>query len=90
MIIKVEYMAQLKYAAGVTVESFEIQQGNFSKLLEQILKKHESLREYLVGAGNNLLPTIIAIVNNDQVIEMESMSLHDGDEVVFLSPVSGG
>lgn len=91
MQITVEYTAQLKRAAGVPAETFELDDdGALDDLVQQIVRRHGNpLRSVLLGEDGRLHPSILVFVGERQ-LHADDGSLGDGDVVSFLSPISGG
>ena len=91
MRIKVEYAAQLKRAAGVGSEEFELDApGSLRDLVSCIAEKHgDPLSGLLLDDARRLQPSILVFLGNDQV-RGEDTPLEDGNSVTFLSPISGG
>lgn len=92
MRIKLEYTAQLKRAAAVAAETFEVDEGI---TLQQIVgnaaeNRGEEFQAALFGEGNDLHPSILIFVNNLQVQWSDPLVLHDGSVITLVSPISGG
>ena len=81
MKVKVLYFAQFREAANQSDETLEVASDcSAGDLLRSILVKFPSL------AG---LKDRVAIAVNQEVVQGKTR-LKDGDEVAFLSPLSGG
>ena len=78
--IKVKCFSQVKYALGVDVLTFEVDDNTTSIDLEKIIRKR---------AGEKLNDVSLRIAIN-QKYQKEEITLQDGDEVVFIPPVQGG
>ena len=78
--IKVKCFSQVKYALGVDVLTFEVEDNTTSIDLEKIIRER---------AGEKLNDVSLRIAIN-QKYQKEEIALQDGDEVVFIPPVQGG
>ncbi len=85
-------MAQIKTAAGVPAEDWELAQPcTAAELVRQVTDKHgNSLRRMLLDESGQMQPTILLFVNDEQVDDADKHLIQDGDEVTFLSPIAGG
>lgn len=92
MRITLEYATQLKAAAGVAEESFDLPAGaGIQELLESAAEKHGAgLRRILFDSGGRVHPSLLVFVGDTQVRAGESPRLNGGDTVTILSPISGG
>ncbi|MAX29909.1 MAG: molybdopterin synthase sulfur carrier subunit [Candidatus Marinimicrobia bacterium] len=78
--VKVKCFSQVKYALGVDVLTFEVDENTTSIDLEKIIRER---------AGEKLNDVSLRIAIN-QKYQKEEIALQDGDEVVFIPPVQGG
>ena len=78
--VKVKCFSQVKYALGVDVLTFQLDDNTTSIDLEKIIRKK---------AGKKLNNVSLRIAIN-QKYQKEEIALQDGDEVVFIPPVQGG
>ena len=78
--VKVKCFSQVKYALGVDVLTFEVDDNTTSNDLEKIIRER---------AGEKLSDVSLRIAIN-QKYQKEEIALQDGDEVVFIPPVQGG
>ena len=78
--VKVKCFSQVKYALGVDVLTFEVEENTTSIDLEKIIRER---------AGEKLNDVSLRIAIN-QKYQKEEIALQDGDEVVFIPPVQGG
>lgn len=92
MHVTVEYTAQIRRAAGVSSESYPVEDGTtVEALLLQIAERHGSdLGRFLVTENGSPQPTLLAFVSDSQIRWGESTPLADGQTVTLLSPISGG
>jgi len=78
--VKVKCFSQVKYALGVDVLTFQLDDNTTSIDLEKIIRER---------AGEKLNDVSLRIAIN-QKYQKEEIALQDGDEVVFIPPVQGG
>ncbi|MFL3025631.1 MAG: MoaD/ThiS family protein [Candidatus Neomarinimicrobiota bacterium] len=78
--VKVKCFSQVKYALGVDVLTFEVDDNTTSNDLEKIIRER---------AGEKLNNVSLRVAIN-QKYQKEEIALQDGDEVVFIPPVQGG
>jgi molybdopterin converting factor small subunit len=79
--VKVLYFAAAQGMAKVRSEDVPLDEGSsMGDLVRKLLSLHPALK--------SIEPTVRYSVN--YVIEGESVSLHDGDEIAVLPPVAGG
>lgn len=78
--VKVKCFSQVKYALGVDVLTFEVDENTTSIDLEKIIRER---------AGEKLNNVSLRVAIN-QKYQKEEIALQDGDEVVFIPPVQGG
>ena len=78
--VKVKCFSQVKYALGIDVLTFEVDENTTSIDLEKIIRER---------AGEKLNDVSLRIAIN-QKYQKEEITLQDGDEVVFIPPVQGG
>ncbi|MFK7776730.1 MAG: MoaD/ThiS family protein [Gimesia sp.] len=92
MKIVVEYTAQVKKAAGIGREEFEINKGTtLQDLVKEVAEHHgPSLKTILFPDSDELHPSILIFVSNEQVLWEEPLTLESHNVVTILSPISGG
>ena len=78
--VKVKCFSQVKYALGVDVLTFQLDDNTTSIDLEKIIRER-------AGEKLNYVSLRIAI---NQKYQKEEITLQDGDEIVFIPPVQGG
>ena len=79
--IKVLFFGRLKEIVGAAEHSFDIAEG---ASVEELFTRYADRHPELVPYRNSLVAT------RNQEFTPWSTSLHAGDEVAFLPPVSGG
>ena len=92
MILHVEYLAQLRDAAGREREevSFEAD-PSLTDLLGEIAGRHgDAMRQLLFDAEGRPRASTLAFANGRHLPVGEASTLPDGTEVVLTTPVSGG
>ena len=92
MKIKTEYTAQLKAITGVSLEYFDINENcSLLQLIKVISDKHgERFKQFVLDDNGSIIPSIMIIINNEQVYADDSINLKKNDTVSFLSPMAGG
>lgn len=92
MKITVEYAAQVKKAAGKAADSIEVpDETTAQEVVRQIAKVHgEGFSHLILTDDNQLHPSILLFVGDDQIAWETPTPLRDRDVVTILSPVSGG
>lgn len=92
MKIIVEYTAQVKKAAGLSREDFQVIEGcTLQELVKQVTEKHDAtLKSILFPDSEELHPSILLFVADQQVLWSESLTLQPDQVVTILSPISGG
>ncbi|MCE5279033.1 MAG: MoaD/ThiS family protein [Planctomycetaceae bacterium] len=90
MKIDVSYVAQVRSAAGVGVESVEMPAGaTAADLASQVAGAHgQTLEHLLLDEAGLPRKTILIFINNKQ--SDSATLLKENDRVTFLSPLSGG
>jgi MoaD family protein len=90
MRISVQYLAQLRHAAGVNEEQIELARPcQVRDLLLQVAQRHgDAVKRLLLDSSGAVHPAILIFVNDEQVDLPEI--IRDGDRVTFLSPIAGG
>jgi len=90
--ITVQYLTQLKQAAGRQTESVELpENADIAQLLDVVADKHSArMRQLLFSSDGSVLPAILIFVNDQQVRLRGFNPLREGDDVTLLSPIAGG
>ncbi len=92
MPIRVDYIAQVKNAAGVTGESIHLDSSaELADVLRQLADNHGAeFRSLVFDDDGQVRPSILVTVNDEQVFPRTPCSVQCGDTVAILSPMSGG
>lgn len=92
MKVTVNYLAQLKQAAGISSESVELNAPcSVQELVTRLTEKHgEPLRSFLLDPTGSLRTSILLIIGETQVHWETPVQIKEGDVVTFLSPLAGG
>jgi molybdopterin converting factor small subunit len=92
MNIRVEYVAQMKDAAGVPQEAFEVPADtSVPELLRAVAKRRgERLAGLLLDATGELRPSALVFVGDEQFEADTPAALRDGGTVTIMSPLAGG
>lgn len=92
MRVVVHYMAQVKQAAGRTIEEIELEHPcTVRELIARLAgNDREPLRRLLLDKQGDVQPTLLVFVGDEQVSAGQTAVLRDGDVVTVLSPMAGG
>ena len=92
MIIQASYTTQLKASLRIANESLDMEAGSrLSTLVRQLAERHgASFSDLVLDGEGGLLPSVLIGIDEQQVNVAEDPELHEGQEVVFLSAISGG
>ena len=92
MHITVEYTAQIRRAAGLSSEGYEVAEGSPAMaLLPLIVERHGTdLSRFLVTEDGSPQATLLAFISDSQVRWDQALPLADGQTLTLLSPISGG
>jgi MoaD family protein len=92
MTIKLRFTAQIKDAVGLGSDSIALNENEkLQSLLRRLAERYgEKFRKILFDDKGRYHSSNLIVVNEEQVEYKENISLNDGDELILLSPVSGG
>ncbi len=93
MKVKVNYLAQLKQAAGISSENLVLEQPcSVQELVTQVAEKHgEPLSKFLLNPTTGSLSRNILVVVGDTQIDWDRpVPVKEGDVISFMSPIAGG
>ena len=92
MKIFVTFSGQVRRVARVARESFEFEDSQpLQEFTAWLAEKHgEPLKSSLLDDSGLPQRILLVSVNDEQVGAAERKILRDGDEVTFMSPISGG
>ncbi|QDU82856.1 ThiS family protein [Polystyrenella longa] len=92
MRVTVEYMAQIKRAAGHGREEIELpEESTLADALQLLAKSHgEPLSVMLLDATGQPINSLLLFLGQDQVRLEENPLLVDGSELTISTPISGG
>jgi MoaD family protein len=94
MIVEVLYFAEIKGITGKEQEKIEIFKPNMESLIKILIKNYgKNLSHLIWNELKQEIPDMISILINNKVVHEKnpnSISLNDGDKIIFLMPVSGG
>jgi molybdopterin converting factor small subunit len=92
MKIRLEYVAQMKDAAGVPGELLELADAaTVPDLLRAVAKAHgDRLAGLLLDPAGAPRATVLVFVGDDQVDADAPQPLRDGAVVTLMSPLAGG
>lgn len=92
MNITLEYMAQLRTAAGRRSETVTGEDGVTlgAVLAEAATRLGPAFTALVFDGHGNLHPSLLMMLNDEQVAPDRSRALRDRDRVTLLTPMSGG
>ena len=92
MKIKVNFGGQLRNIIGNDSVHFEVAStAKLMMLFNTIVQSASNeVRNLLLDEQGNCQPTILAFINNEQILTGENPILHEGSVVTLLTPMSGG
>lgn len=92
MRVTVQYMAQLKRAAGLGSELVEVDPGcTVAGLLLQLAqRKEEAFRAMVLDRNGGLQPSLLVFVGEEQRRSDSDEPLPEGACVTLLTPMAGG
>lgn len=85
MSVTLKFSGQCRLAVGFDTKSIDI--INPTLLIELVTE--QSLSSLLASDGH-INSSILVFVNNKQCTNSDELVVNDGDEVTFMSPMSGG
>lgn len=93
MKITIQYMGQVKHAAGVA-SSQEINVSEPCSVRECLhrltSRPDDRLRRFLFDEAGQVSRTILLFAGQEQVRDADQVTLRDGDVLTVLSPIAGG
>lgn len=92
MNVTVDYVAQIKSAAGTDHEAVAVPAGMTLKALLADRAAHhgKAFSRLVFGANGCNRPSLIVALNDEQVDLDSAPALKDGDCLTLLTPMSGG
>jgi molybdopterin converting factor small subunit len=92
MQINVNYLSQLKKAAGVGQETITLERPcSVQELLSEAVCPHRSqLSEAIKNSDGSFRDILLVFVGDRQVDLSAPFELGDGDEVTMMFPIAGG
>ena len=92
MTVRVSYSGQARSAAGCASETIELPSAGatFGGLLAEIARRHGPAMAALVKSKQRGAPAVLVFVGEHQVSWDAPPILNDGDEIMLVSPISGG
>lgn len=92
MNITLEYLAQLRTAAGKRSETVTGKEGTTlgAVLAEAATRLGPAFTALVFDGHGNLHPSLLVMLNEEQVVPDRTRTLRDSDRVTLLTPMSGG
>jgi len=88
----VRYWGQIKRSAGASEETIELDtEPTIADLLERLASRHdETFRMLVLDDAGRPRPSLVVIVDDEQLPLDSSRRLPDGASVTLLPPIAGG
>ena len=92
MTITFRYTSPLAAAAGFSKEIVEFQEGmDLLSLLRELSANHgPEFAKFIVNEDGEIVPTLVVALNESQVSFEKILAVEIGDEVMLITPMSGG
>ena len=92
MKLTIHYTTQLKAELGIDSEELVLPDGSrFADVVSALAERHVlAFQRLVIDDRGRLLPSILPCVGDEQILSGENPDLSDGDDVTFLSAISGG
>ena len=92
MKLRVEYMAQLRTAAGCTHHEVDLPAGgnSLADLLTHLAASVAETRSHLLTSSGQVQPSLLVVINGAAVSARTGVTLKEGDVVTLLPPIAGG
>jgi molybdopterin converting factor small subunit len=90
--VRIQYMAQVRQAAGVAEDGIEMERPCLAAdlLLRLAGQRGDTFRRLVVDEQGRLQPTLLVFVGEEQIGPNGGRLLRDGDVITVLSPMAGG
>lgn len=90
MRVNLQYMGQVKLAAGTSTETLDLPgTATARQLLHAIVDRRPGLRRFILPADGQP-PVVLMFLGEEQVDFTSEQILPDGCEVTLLTPIAGG
>jgi molybdopterin converting factor small subunit len=92
MNITVRYAAQLSRAAGVAEEVVALTpDATLAAVTRALCERHEAdFRQLILDDAGALRPSVLVVVDGEQLAPGAPLTLRDGGELMLLTPMAGG
>jgi len=91
MKLTVRYSGLARAAAGKASEEIDLPApADLRTLLAELSRRHGPAMHPLLAIGDHGAPAVLAFVGDQQVTWQSPVALKEGDEIMLLSPISGG
>ena len=92
MQIRVSYAMQFRQLTGVPSQSIELPAtSTLRDALESVCREHgEQVRAALFDSADEIQPSLLVCLNDEQMLTASDQPLQPGDEVFIMSAISGG
>jgi molybdopterin converting factor small subunit len=91
MKLRIRYSGQARSAAGCAFEAAELSSAaTLHDLLAEVARRHGEKMAALLEFKPHGAPAVLVFVGEEQVAWAAPPVLKDGDEIMLVSPISGG
>lgn len=91
MQIHLRYMAQIKRAAGVSQETFEVAAPcSVSDVLVKLATERTALGPFVLTDSGARRPSLLVTLGEKMLNASDNPPLADGDTLTLMTPMSGG
>ena len=85
------FTSQLAAAAGCDKICFESEAGEtLLKITRALAKNYKAKFNDILFSDDKFSPTIMVVVNGNQVLDKNDVLLNEDSEVMFITPMAGG
>ena len=90
--ITIEFTAQLKQAANIASEEISVATNSTARdAILQVATLHgEALQRILLSETETISSALLIFIGDEQVVDLKSFTLSEGDRMTLMSPISGG
>jgi molybdopterin converting factor small subunit len=86
--VTVTYAGQAREAAGTASETSSA--ADVAALVRDVAARHPALKALLLRADGSPHPSLLIVVDDEQVRVDDPRPLRDGQAVTVMTPISGG
>ncbi len=92
MKIKIRFTSPFSDAVGAKEMSIETASGTIRELVDELMEQYPGLKKMMQGENKEPTDYLSILVNDRPLSALDGMEsrLQEGDDVLFLFPISGG